>query len=36
VAQNTSDIASINNSVSSGTIGLVQQDQTTRNITVRQ
>ncbi|GAB5100929.1 hypothetical protein YK56LOC_66460 [Caballeronia sp. HLA56] len=32
--QNASDIASLNSQLSSGTIGLVQQDPTTRNITV--
>ncbi|MBN3759071.1 adhesin, partial [Paraburkholderia sp. Tr-20389] len=32
--QNTADIQSINNGLNSGTIGMVQQDQTTRNITV--
>ncbi|WP_198155188.1 YadA family autotransporter adhesin [Candidatus Burkholderia verschuerenii] len=34
VSQNTSDIADINNSLNNGTVGLVRQDQTTRNITV--
>ncbi|WP_439899852.1 YadA family autotransporter adhesin [Paraburkholderia phymatum] len=32
--QNTADIASITNGLNSGTIGMVQQDQTTHNITV--
>ncbi|WP_408734387.1 hypothetical protein [Paraburkholderia bannensis] len=34
VTQNTSDISNITNNINNGTIGLVQQDQTTRNITV--
>ncbi|ACC71755.1 ESPR-type extended signal peptide-containing protein [Paraburkholderia phymatum] len=34
VTQNTSDIQNISNGLNSGTIGMVQQDQTTRNITV--
>jgi trimeric autotransporter adhesin len=34
VAQNTADIDNITTSINNGTIGLVQQDQTTRNITV--
>ncbi|WP_236596660.1 YadA-like family protein [Paraburkholderia hiiakae] len=34
VTQNTSDIQNITNNINNGTIGLVQQDPTTRNITV--
>ncbi|MDR5871742.1 YadA-like family protein [Caballeronia sp. LZ062] len=34
VAQNTTDIANMSTQINNGTIGLVQQDATTRNITV--
>ncbi|WP_434715293.1 YadA family autotransporter adhesin [Paraburkholderia sp. A3RO-2L] len=34
VTQNTTDISNITNNINNGTIGLVQQDQTTRNVTV--
>ncbi|MEM5381947.1 transporter, partial [Paraburkholderia azotifigens] len=34
VTQNTSDISNITNQLNNGEIGLVQQDATTRNITV--
>ncbi|MEM5318623.1 YadA-like family protein, partial [Paraburkholderia sp. JHI869] len=34
VTQNTTDITNLTNNINNGTIGLVQQDQTTRNITV--
>jgi len=34
VTQNTTDIQNITNNINNGTIGLVQQDQTTHNITV--
>ncbi|WP_346778444.1 YadA-like family protein [Paraburkholderia sp. Tr-20389] len=34
VTQNTTDISNITNQINNGTIGLVQQDPTTRNITV--
>ncbi|WP_322107416.1 hypothetical protein, partial [Paraburkholderia sp. J41] len=34
VTQNTSDIQNITNNINNGTVGLVQQDPTTHNITV--
>ncbi|MBW9108142.1 hypothetical protein JNB89_30845, partial [Paraburkholderia phenoliruptrix] len=36
VTQNTTDITNLTNNINSGTVGLVQQDAVTRNITVAQ
>ncbi|MBW9108145.1 hypothetical protein, partial [Paraburkholderia phenoliruptrix] len=36
VTQNTTDITNLTNNLNSGTVGLVQQDAATRNITVAQ